>query len=66
MSMINEPAMLTVEHAAVAADTSVNTIWRAVRAGKLLSYRRGPRDTRFLSTDVEKFKESRLQRRKAV
>jgi hypothetical protein len=37
-----EPTMLTVEHAAVAAGVSVNTIWRAVREGKLERYRRGP------------------------
>jgi excisionase family DNA binding protein len=61
-----EPTMMTVEHAAIAADTSVNTIWRAVRTGKLPSYRRGPRDTRFLSADVEKLKESRSRRRQAV
>jgi excisionase family DNA binding protein len=58
--------MLTVEHAAVAAGVSVNTIWRAVRGGKLERYRRGPQDTRFLSSDIERFKERRLQRRKAV
>jgi predicted DNA-binding transcriptional regulator AlpA len=55
--------MMTVEHAAIAADTSVNTIWRAVRTGKLPRYKRGPRDTRFLSADVEAFKLARHQRR---
>jgi excisionase family DNA binding protein len=61
---ISAPAMLmTVERAAIAAETSVNTIWRAVRAGKLPSYKSGPKDTRFLSSDVEAFKLERSRRR---
>jgi excisionase family DNA binding protein len=56
--------MMTVEHAAIAADTSVNTIWRAVRAGKLPRYRSGLKDTRFLSSDVEAFKLGRMRTRK--
>jgi excisionase family DNA binding protein len=62
MTMITkiEPAtMLTPEGAATAADTSVSTIWRAVRDGRLPSYRRGKRDTRFLPADVAAFKRSR-------
>jgi excisionase family DNA binding protein len=51
--------MLTPEGAAQAANTSISTIWRAVRAGKLPSYRRGNKDTRFLPTDVDAFKRSR-------
>jgi excisionase family DNA binding protein len=53
------PAMLTPEAAAQEADTSISTIWRAVRDGKLPSYRRGKRDTRFLAADVAAFKRSR-------
>jgi excisionase family DNA binding protein len=61
---ISAPAMLmTVEHAAIAAETSVNTIWRAVRSGKLPSYKSGPKDTRFLSSDVEALKLERSRRR---
>ena len=54
-------ALLTAEQAAVAAGTSLPTIWRAVRAGKLPSYRRGAgrRGTRFLPADVAAFKRSR-------
>jgi excisionase family DNA binding protein len=52
-------AMLTPEGAAQAAETSISTIWRAVRDGKLPSYRRGKRDTRFLPADVDAFKRSR-------
>jgi excisionase family DNA binding protein len=52
-------AMLTPEGAAQAANTSISTIWRAVRAGKLPSYRRGNKDTRFLPADVDAFKRSR-------
>jgi excisionase family DNA binding protein len=54
-------ALLTAEQAAVAAGTSLPTIWRAVRAGKLASYRRGAgrRGTRFLPADVDAFKRSR-------
>jgi excisionase family DNA binding protein len=56
----NEPAaMLTPEGAATVAETSISTIWRAVRAGKLPFYRRGKRDTRFLPADVTAFKRSR-------
>ena len=58
------PVMMTIERAAVAADTSVNTIWRAVRAGRLPSYKSGPRDTRFLSSDVETFKLERERSRR--
>jgi hypothetical protein len=58
--MTTEPtAMLTPEAAAQEADTSISTIWRAVRDGKLPSYRRGKRDTRFLPADVAAFKRSR-------
>jgi hypothetical protein len=60
---MSTPVMMTIERAAVAADTSVNTIWRAVRAGRLSSYKSSPRDTRFLSSDVEAFKLERSQRR---
>ena len=60
---MSTPVMMTVERAAIAAETSVNTIWRAVRAGKLPSYKSAPRDTRFLSSDVEAFKLERSQRR---
>jgi Helix-turn-helix domain len=60
VSTTSEPAaMLTPEAAAQEADTSVSTIWRAVREGKLASYRRGRRDTRFLPADVAAFKRSR-------
>jgi excisionase family DNA binding protein len=54
-------ALLTAEQAAVAAGTSLPTIWRAVRAGKLPSYRRGAgrRGTRFLPADITAFKASR-------
>jgi hypothetical protein len=52
-------AMLTPEGAAQAANTSISTIWRAVRAGKLPSYRRGDKDTRFLPADVAAFRRSR-------
>ena len=52
-------AMLTPERAAMTADVSVATVWRAVRTGKLASYKRGPRDTRFLHSDVEVFKQRR-------
>ena len=52
-------AILTPEGAAQAANTSISTIWRAVRAGKLPSYRRGKCDTRFLPADVAAFKRSR-------
>jgi hypothetical protein len=56
----NEPAgLLTPEGAAMVADTSISTIWRAVRDGKLPSYRRGKRDTRFLPADVAAFKRGR-------
>lgn len=53
--------LLTAEQAAVAAGTSLPTIWRAVRAGKLASYRRGAgrRGTRFLPADVGAFKRNR-------
>ena len=60
---MSTPVMMTVEHAAIAADTSVNTIWRAVKSGKLPAYRRGLKATRFLSADVEAFKLERHQRR---
>ena len=52
-------AMLTPEGAAQAANTSISTIWRAVRTGKLPSYKRGNKDTRFLPADVNAFKRSR-------
>jgi excisionase family DNA binding protein len=54
-------ALLTAEQAAVAAGTSLPTIWRAVRSGKLPSYRRGAgrRGTRFLPSDVAAFKANR-------
>jgi excisionase family DNA binding protein len=54
-------ALLTAEQAAVAAGTSLPTIWRAVRAGMLPSYRRGGgrRGTRFLPADVAAFRRSR-------
>jgi excisionase family DNA binding protein len=57
--MLVVAAMLTPEGAAQAANTSISTIWRAVRTGKLPSYRRGRRDTRFLPADVAAFKASR-------
>jgi hypothetical protein len=53
------PVMVTPERAAMIANTSITTIWRAVRTGKLQSYKRGPKDTRFLQSDVETFKLSR-------
>ena len=60
MTTTNEPStMVTPERAAMIADTSLTTIWRAVRAGKLQSYKRGPKDTRFLQSDVEAFKRNR-------
>ena len=57
------PVMVTPERAATIADTSITTIWRAVRAGRLQSYKRGRKDTRFLQSDVEAFKRSRSRER---
>lgn len=64
MNAMDAPMLMTVEHAAMVADVSVNTIWRAIREGKLPSYKRGPRDTRFLRSDVETFIQSRSRSRR--
>ena len=57
---MSEPtAMLTPERAATIVDVSLNKLWRAVRNGKLQSYKNGPKSTRFLRADIEAFKRSR-------